>query len=129
MSKIQRFEDIVAWQKARELTREIYAHAKIGPFAKDFGLREQIQRASVSIMGNVAEGFDRGGDKEFIQFLSISKGSCGEVKSHLYVALDQQYVNSTQFDRLYNSADEVGRLLAGFMTYLKQSNLRGRKFK
>ena len=80
-------------------------------------------------MGNVAEGFDRGGDKEFIQFLSISKGSCGEVKSHLYVALDQQYVNSTQFDQLYKSADEVGRLLAGFMAYLKQSDLRGRKFK
>ena len=95
MSKIQKFEDILAWQKARELTREIYTHAKAGLFAKDFGLRDQVQRAAVSIMGNVAEGFDRGGDKEFIQFLSISKGSCGEVKSHLYVALDQQYVNST----------------------------------
>jgi four helix bundle protein len=129
MSKIQKFEDVLAWQKARELTREIYTHAKAGLFAKDFGLRDQIQRAAVSIMGNVAEGFDRGGDKEFIQFLSISKGSCGEVKSHLYVALDQQYVNSTQFDRLYKSADEVGRLLAGFMAYLKQSDLRGRKFK
>ena len=129
MSKIQRFEDILAWQKARELTKEIYAHAKTGPFAKDFGLRDQIQRASVSVMGNIAEGFDRGGDKEFIQFLSISKGSCGEVKSHLYVALDQQYINPTQFDRLYNSADEVGRLLAGFMAYLKRTDLRGRKFK
>ena len=129
MSKIQKFEDVLAWQKARELTREIYTHTKAGLFAKDFGLRDQIQRAAVSIMGNVAEGFDRGGDKEFIQFLSISKGSCGEVKSHLYVALDQQYVNSTQFDRLYKSADEVGRLLAGFMAYLKQSDLRGKKFK
>jgi len=129
MSKIQKFEDILAWQKARELTREIYTHAKVGALAKDFGLRDQIQRASVSIMGNVAEGFERGGDKEFIQFLSISKGSCGEVKSHLYVALDQQYLNSTQFNRLYNSADEVGRLLAGFMAYLKQTDLRGRKFK
>jgi four helix bundle protein len=129
MSKIQKFEDILAWQKARELTREIYTHAKAGLFAKDFGLRDQFQRAAVSIMGNVAEGFDRGGDKEFIQFLSISKGSCGEVKSHLYVALDQQYVNSTQFDQLYKSADEVGRFLAGSMAYLKQSDLRGRKFK
>jgi len=80
-------------------------------------------------MGNVAEGFDRGGDKEFIQFLSVSKGSCGEVKSDLYVALDQQYINPIQFNQLYNSADEVGRLLAGFMVYLKQSDLRGRKFK
>jgi four helix bundle protein len=129
MSKIQKFEDILAWQKARELAKEIYAQTRTGVFAKDFGLRDQIQRASVSIMGNIAEGFDRGGDKEFTQFLSISKGSCGEVKSHLYVALDQRYVNSTQFDQLYNSADEVGRLLAGFMSYLKQSDLRGRKFK
>ena len=129
MGKIQKFEDIVAWQKARELTREVYAHSKTGAFAKDFGLKDQIQRASVSIMGNVAEGFDRGGDKEFIQFLSVSKGSCGEVKSHLYVALDQQYINSTQFNQLYNSADEVGRLLGGFMAYLKQSDMRGRKFK
>ena len=129
MSKIQKFEDILAWQKARHLTGEIYAHSKTGAFAKDFGLRDQIQRASVSIMGNVAEGFDRGGDKEFIQFLSISKGSCGEVKSHLYVALDQQYINSTQFNELYHSADEVGRLLAGFMAYLGQSDLRGRKYK
>jgi four helix bundle protein len=129
MGKIQKFEDILAWQKARELTREVYAHSRTGAFAKDFGLRDQIQRASVSIMGNVAEGFDRGGDKEFTQFLSVSKGSCGEMKSHLYVALDQRYINSTQFNQLYNSADEVGRLLAGFMAYLKQSDLRGRKFK
>jgi four helix bundle protein len=129
MSKIEKFEDIVAWQKARELTREIYAHTKIGPFAKDFGLRDQIQRASVSTMANVAEGFDRGGDKEFIQFLSVSKGSCGEVKSHLYVALDQQYISPAQFTQLYNSSDEVGRLLSGFMGYLRQSNLKGRKFK
>jgi four helix bundle protein len=129
MGKIQKFEDILAWQKARELTKEIYTHTKTSPFVKDFGLRDQIQRASVSIMGNVAEGFDRGGDKEFIQFLSVSKGSCGEVKSHLYVALDQQYIVPEQFNRLYNSADEVGRLLAGFMAYLKKSDLRGKKFK
>jgi four helix bundle protein len=127
--KIQKFEDILAWQKARELTKEVYAHSKTGLFAKDYGLRDQIQRASVSIMGNVAEGFDRGGDKELTQFLSISKGSCGEVKSHLYVALDQQYIVQEQFNRLYNCADEVGRLLAGFMSYLKQSGLRGKKFK
>ena len=129
MSKIEKFEGVVAWQKVRDLTQEIYARAKAGPFAKDFGLKDQIQRASVSIMGNVAGGFDRGGDKEFIQFLSISKGSCGEVKSHLYVALDQQYINATQFSGLYTSAVEMGRLLAGFMAHLKQSDLRGRKFK
>jgi four helix bundle protein len=129
MSKIQKFEDILAWQKARELAKDVYTSAKVGPFAKDFGLKDQIQRAAVSIMGNVAEGFDRGGDKEFIQFLSFSKGSCSEVKSHLYVALDQQYIVPDHFTRLYNSADEISRLLAGFMTYLKQSNLRDKKFK
>ena len=107
MSKIQKFEDILAWQKARELTKEVYGHARNGLIARDYGLRDQIQRASVSIMGNVAEGFERGGDKEFNQFLSISKGSCGEVKSHIYVALDQQYVSTTQFNRLYDPADEV----------------------
>ena len=129
MAKIEKFEDIVAWQKERELTRQVYAHSKSGLFAKDFGLKDQIQRASVSIMGNVAEGFDRGGDKEFIQFLSVSKGSCGEVKSHLYVALDQQYISLEQFNALHGNADEVSRLLSGFMTYLKSSDLRGRKFK
>ena|SRR6266545_1712801 len=129
MSKIERFEDIVAWQKARELTREIYGCSKVGLFAKDFGLKDQIQRASVSTMGNIAEGFERGGDKEFVQFLSNSKGSCGEVKSHLYVALDQQYITPVHFDHLYGKADEVGKLVAGFMGYLKGSDFRGRKFK
>ena len=80
-------------------------------------------------MANIAEGFDRGGDKEFIQFLSTSKGSCREVKSHLYVALDQVYINPATFNHLYTEADEVGRLVFGFMEYLRQSALRGRKFK
>lgn len=90
---------------------------------------DQIQRASVSTMANIAEGFKRGGDKEFIQFLSTSKGSCGEVRSHLYVALDQKYVSQQVFADLYSKADEVSRLIGGFMTYLKESELRGRKFK
>lgn len=123
MIKIQKFEDILAWQKARELTREIYAHTRTALFAKDFGLRERIQRASVSIMGNVAEGFDRGGEKELSEFISISKGSCAEMKSH------EQYINSTRFNNLYNFVGVAGRLLAGFMSYLKQSDLQGRKFK
>ena len=129
MSKIERFEDIIAWQKARILTKEIYASTKIGQFAKDFGLKGQIQRASVSSMANIAEGFERGGDKELIQFLSTAKGSSGEVKSHLYVALDQDYVSSKTFDQLYAKADEVSRLISGFMTYLTASQLRGHKFK
>lgn len=129
MSRIERFEDIVAWQKAWELTRLIYGCSKAAPFARDFGLKDQIQRASVSSMANIAEGFERGGDKEFVQFLSNSKGSTGEVKSHLYVALDQQYLTEAQFKLLYEQADEVSRLTAGFMGYLQQSTVRGHKFK
>jgi len=128
MNRIERFEDILAWQKARVLTKEVYESTKLGAFARDFGLRDQIQRASVSTMSNIAEGFERGGDKEFAQFLSNSKGSCGEVKSHLYVALDQGYIASATFDKLYANADEVGRLVFGFMTYLRKSPLRGRKY-
>jgi four helix bundle protein len=127
--KIERFEDIVAWQKARVLTKEIYASTRVGEFMRDFGLRDQIQRASVSTMSNIAEGFERGGDKEFIQFLSNSKGSCGEVKSHLYVALDQSCITSVRFDELYGTADEVSRVISGFMTYLRESELRGSKYK
>lgn len=129
MNKIERFEDIIAWQKARVLTRDIYASARTGPFAKDFGLRDQIQRASVSTMANIAEGFERGGDKEFIQFLSNSKGSCGEVKSHLYVALDQNFIDEASFNKLYEQASEVARLVSGFMTYLRDSELRGNKYR
>ena len=128
MNKIERFEDIVAWQKARMLTKDIYASTRVGEFARDFGLKDQIQRASVSTMSNIAEGYERGGDKEFGQFLSTSKGSCGEVKSQLYVALDQGYIAPATFDQLYGKADEVGRLIFGFMNYLRDSQLRGRKY-
>lgn len=129
MNKIEKFEDIIAWQKARELTKGVYKCTRTGEFARDYGLKDQIQRASVSAMANVAEGFERGGDKEFIQFLSTSKGSCGEVKSHLYVALDQGYIATPAFDQLYGQASEVSRLLSGFMAYLRESNLRGRKYR
>ncbi|MSU57194.1 MAG: four helix bundle protein [Pedosphaera sp.] len=129
MSKIEKFEDIVAWQKARVLTKDIYTASKIGGFARDFGLRDQIQRASVSTMSNIAEGFERGGDKEFIQFLSHAKGSSGEVRSQLYVALDQGYIAPAGFDELSGQATEVSRLIAGFMSYLQSSDLRGKKYR
>jgi four helix bundle protein len=129
MNTIKKFEDIVAWQRARVLTKEVYACTRVGEFSRDFGLKDQIQRASVSTMSNIAEGFDRGGDKEFTQFLSTSKGSCGEVKSHLYVALDQGYIPRVTFDNLHSQADEVGRLVFGFMAYLRESEFRGRKYK
>src|ERR1039458_4075458 len=123
MNKIERFEDIIAWQKARVLTKEIYASTRIGQFVKDYGLKDQIQRASVSTMSNIAEGFERGGGREVVQFLSNSEGSGGGVKSHLYVALDQSYLSTAGFEELYAKADEVSRLVGGFMAYLQHSQV------
>ena len=128
MATIQKFEDIQAWQQARELTRRIYDGTRQGAFAKDYGLRDQVQRAAVSVMANIAEGFERDGRREFIQFLSQAKGSCGEVRSHLYVALDQQYLAPDVFQALTEMACSISRMLSGLMTYLRQSEKRGRKF-
>ncbi len=97
MAIIKRFEDIEAWQKARVLTREIYRTTAMGEFARDFGLKDQIRRAGVSSMSNIAEGFEREGNKEFVQFLSVSKGSTAEINSHLYVALDANFITQPQF--------------------------------
>lgn len=119
MGTIQKFEDIDAWQKARVLTREVYAVTADGAFAKDFGLRDQIRRAAVSVMSNIAEGFDRGGVREFIQFLFIAKGSAAEVQAQLYVALDIGYLKQEQFKGLYDLAGDTGRLIGGFIRYLK----------
>jgi four helix bundle protein len=127
--RIEKFEDIVSWQKARQLTGLVYQHSKAGTFAKDLGLRDQIRAASVSIMSNIAEGFERGGDKEFIQFLSQAKGSCGEVRSQLYVALDERYLVAPHFQEMYHLALETSRTISGLMNYLNSSTLRGNKFK
>lgn len=129
MATITRFEDLDAWKIARELTREVYRVSSIGAFAKDFGLRNQIQKASVSIMSNVAEGFERDGNREFCNFLSIGKGSAGEVKSQLYVALDQNYISEPDFQLIYGKATENGRVISGLMNYLRQSDLKGLKFR
>jgi four helix bundle protein len=120
MARVERFEDLVAWQKARGLTRSIYQVTRRGAFAKDFGLTSQIQRASVSIMSNVAEGFDRGGRGEFHQFLSIAKASCAETRSLLYVALDAEYLDQPTFDDLIGRADEVIRIVAGLRTAVER---------
>jgi four helix bundle protein len=129
MKTIERFEDITAWQKARVLTRFVYKATNREAFSKDFSLKDQVRRATVSIMANVAEGFERGGDREFLQFLSTAKGSAAEVKSHLYVALDAGYITQAQFDVLYELASEVGRLLGGFIRYLSHSEMRGHKYR
>lgn len=129
MATFQKFEEIEAWQMARRVTFEIYGASKKLPFAKDFGLQKQIRDASVSIMANIAEGFERSGSGEFQQFLAIAKGSAGEVISHLYVALDQSYINQEEFLRLEKIARDTGRKIGGLMTYLRKSEFRGPKFK
>ena len=110
---ISKFEDIIAWQKARVLTREIYSTTRSMPFARDYGLSGQIQRATTSIMANIAEGFERNRPKEFHQFLSVAKSSCAEVRSHLYVALDAGYISEERFIQLQDCAVEVGRIIGG----------------
>ncbi|MEP7214177.1 MAG: four helix bundle protein [Acidobacteriota bacterium] len=129
MAKIERFEDVTSWRSAREATKIIYSVTSEGAFARDFGLRDQIRRSAVSVMSNIAEGFERGGDKEFLNFLSIAKGSCGEARAQMYVALDQGYVSAEQFENLLNKLNETGRLISGLMKYLRESELRGSKYK
>jgi len=117
--KIKRFEDIEAWQAARSLTQGIYRITGGSSFSKDFGLRDQIQRAAVSIMANIAEGFDSQSNRSFIQFLGYSLRSATEVQSHLYVALDQGYITQDKFDDLYQQAVKGKNLIHGFMRYLR----------
>ena len=124
--KISKFEDLIAWQKARELTKEIYSASKNGDFGKDFGLRDQIRRASVSVMSNIAEGFDRGGRPEFHQYLVVAKASCAEVRSQLYVALDAGYLSGELFDRLFCMADEVSRIVNGLRSAVKKQRDKDR---
>jgi four helix bundle protein len=111
--KIERFEDFVAWQKARKLTADIYRVTSEGRFSRDFSLRDQIRRAAVSSMSNIAEGFERGRPAEFHQFLSIAKGSCAELRNQLYVALDVGYLPQQTFEVLMTKAIEVGNILGG----------------
>lgn len=117
--KIQRFEDLVGWQKARELNTEIYRCTNSGAFAKDYGLRDQIRRASISISSNIAEGFDRASRAEFHHFVAIAKGSCAEVQSQLYLALDVGYLARCEFECLMDKAKEVARLLGGLRKSLQ----------
>lgn len=129
MALIRRFQEIEAWQRARELAQAVYSCSSGGAFSKDFVLRDQIRRAAISIMSNIAEGFERDGRAEFIQFLSVAKGSAGELEAQLYVALDQGYISELRFDELQYMVRHVERLIAGFIIYLKKSALRGQKYK
>ena len=128
MATIRRFEDLQCWQLARQVSREIYALTRQGGMARDFGLSNQIRRASGSIMDNIAEGFDRGSRGEFIYFLGIAKGSAGEVRSQLYRALDQGYLSQETFDALSEQLERISRAIKGLLTYLNRSETRGERF-
>ena len=120
MATISKFEDLIAWQKARILTRRIYEMTRRGAYPKDYRLSGQIQSASVSIMANIAEGFERARRNEFHQFLSIAKSSCAEVRSHLYVGLDANYINEKEFDEIMALAIEVGKIIGGLRAKVEQ---------
>jgi four helix bundle protein len=124
-----RLEEIEGWKKARELTKAIYLVSSAGTLGRDFGLRDQIRRAATSVMANIAEGFGRGGSREFLQFLGAARGSCIEVKSHLYVASDSGALAQPEFEKLYRLASEAEALISGLMQYLQRTAIRGQKFK
>ena len=117
--KITRFEDLECWQEARILTRMVYEVTTDGPFKRDLRLSGQIQAAATSTMANIAEGFIRHSDKEFIQFLFIAMSSCAEVQSHLYVALDRSYVDNEKFEEIYSQADKTAKIISGLIKYLR----------
>lgn len=119
MPLVKRFEDLEAWQEARRLTQTVYDMTKTKSFQRDYGLIDQIRRASVSIMNNIVEGFDSGSTAEFIRFLGYAKRSGSEVQSCLYVALDQQYVTQPQFQESYKAVESVRKLTLGFIRYLR----------
>jgi four helix bundle protein len=129
MANVEKFEDLEVWQRAREITRSIYAISFDGTFAKDYALVNQMRRAAISILSNIAEGFERNGDKEFVQFLLVAKGSCGEVRAQLYVALDQEYVDGDSFASINNKLTETSRMISDLIKYLRQSELKGSRYK
>ncbi len=129
MSKILRFEDLENWQLARELCNDIYEIAQNPDLKTDYKLYNQIDGSSGSIMDNIAEGFERNGNKEFIQFLSISKGSCGETRSQLYRVLDRKYISIDKFEITKEKTIVLSKKISSFMTYLSKSDYKGSKYK
>jgi len=120
MAKFSKFEEILAWQKARDITLKVYKATSDGFFAKDFGLRDQIRKASVSIMANIAEGHGRRTNSEFANFLNLARGSAAEVQSHLHVAVGLNYISQEEFSDLYSGLDEVSRMTLSLAQYLRQ---------
>ncbi|MGH8730638.1 MAG: four helix bundle protein [Burkholderiales bacterium] len=127
MDKSGSFEDLIAWQKARVLSRDIYNVTRSANFSKDYSLVDQIRRACISILSNIAEGFERGRRPEFHQFLVVAKGSCGEVRSQLYIALDAGYLDNDTFQKLHEMAHELGRVISGLALAVRSQRDAGKK--
>jgi four helix bundle protein len=125
--KVQEFEDLNVYQRARELTNRIYELTRDGTFARDFGLVDQIRRASVSIMSNIAEGFERGTNAEFVQFLYFAKGSSGEVRAQLSIAFDQKYISTDDYEDLTDRCRRISGMLSNLSNYLRQPKFAGRR--
>jgi len=125
---VENFEDLQIWKEARRLTKEIYRLTSEPKFSKDFGLRTQIQKATVSVMSNIAEGFERTGNQEFAQFLYVAKGSCGEIRSQLYVAVDQGYIAATESEQLLISFKRLSSMIGSLINYLRRSGMKGAKY-
>ena len=128
-SRVESFEDLNVYKQARALTNEVYNITRQGDFSKDYGLMDQIRRASVSIMSNIAEGFERGTNAEFSQFLFIAKGSCGEVRAQLSIAFDQKYIEGNIYNNLVDRCRRISGMLSNLITYLKGTRYQGIKYK
>lgn len=124
----QHFEDLQIWQEARRLTKRIYDLTKGQAFSRDFGLVDQIRRACISMSSNIAEGYERGGNREFFQFLSVAKGSSGEVRSQLYLAFDQGYIEREELQELAGEFRKLAAMISSFIRHLKTSTCRGAKY-
>ena len=129
MATINRFEDLEIWQKARLISQKIYPLTFKEPISLDFRLKDQIRGSCGSVMDNIAEGFERGSKFEFVNSLTIAKGETGELKSQLYRSLDNNYISQQLFEELYSLADQLTKMITGFINYLNQSKIKGQKFK
>ncbi|CAN5335094.1 four helix bundle protein [soil metagenome] len=129
MAHIERFEDLEIWKLSKTMANQVYDVTAIGKFSQDYVLRDQIRRAVVSIFSNIAEGFERGGNKEFIQFLYIAKASCGEVRAQMTFAQDRDYISQSEFEIVYKNLISLSNQISGFIKYLRNSEIKGSKFK